>query len=100
MAAQGDFGRIVTLQVSPEQAQKINVATELGRLSLTLHPTGTVPAVMTDKDSNQQTVWAGDTSPALGEIKPPQNVVADPGLPVMRGDKAVQLKLRCTRPLP
>jgi hypothetical protein len=39
-------------------------------------------------------VWAGDVSPALGQIKPPQNVVADPGIHVMRGDKAVQVKWR------
>ena len=30
------FGRTVTLEVTPEQAEKINVATELGKLSLTL----------------------------------------------------------------
>lgn len=90
-----DFGRIVTLQVTPEQAQKINVATELGRLSLTLRPTGTLPAVATNGRPNPQAaVWAGDVSPALGEVKPPQNVVADPGIQVMRGEKAVQVKLR------
>src|SRR5207248_78753 len=30
------FGRTVTLEVTPEQAEKINVAAELGKLSLTL----------------------------------------------------------------
>ncbi len=34
--AGGTFGRTVTLEVTPEQAEKINVATELGKLSLTL----------------------------------------------------------------
>jgi len=95
MVAGDEFGRIVTLQVSPEQAQKINVATELGRLSLTLRPTGAIPAVAANGKPNlQAAVWAGDVSPALGEVKPPQNVVADPGIAVMRGDKAVQVKLR------
>jgi len=95
MVAGDEFGRIVTLQVTPEQAQKINVATELGRLSLTLRPTGAIPAVAANGKPNlQAAVWAGDVSPALGEVKPPQNVVADPGIAVMRGDKAVQVKLR------
>src|ERR1700722_17275154 len=30
------FGRTVTLEVTPEQAERVNVATELGKLSLTL----------------------------------------------------------------
>src|SRR5580692_3785740 len=34
--AGGSFGRTVSLEVTPEQAEKINVATELGKLSLTL----------------------------------------------------------------
>ena len=34
--ASNGFGRTVTLEVTPEQAEKINVATELGKLSLTL----------------------------------------------------------------
>jgi len=36
-AARYTFGRIVTLEVMPEQAEKINVATKLGKFSLTLH---------------------------------------------------------------
>ena len=94
--AAGKFGRTVTLQVTPEQVPKINIAAELGKLSLNLLPIGTVPspAVTTDRDPNRPPVWVGDVSPALGEIKPPQNVVADPGIHVMRGNKAVQIKLR------
>jgi pilus assembly protein CpaB len=94
MVEQGEFGRTVTLQVTPEEAQKINVATELGKLSLTLRPAGAVPAVARNKEPDTQAVWAGDVSPALGTVKPPDNVVADPGIHVMRGDKAVQVKLR------
>ena len=68
MVAGDEFGRTVTLQVTPEQAQKINVATELGKLSLTLRPTGTLPAVAANGRPNPQAaVWAGDVSPALGE---------------------------------
>jgi pilus assembly protein CpaB len=95
VAVQGDFGRTVTLQVTPEQAQKVNVATELGKLSLTLRPSSAAPDVVVKKEPNSQAVWAGDVSPALGSVKPPENaVVADPGIQVMRGEKAVQVKIR------
>ena len=36
MAAGNAFGRTVTLEVTPDQAEKINVATELGKLSLSI----------------------------------------------------------------
>ena len=39
-AANGNFGRTVTLEVTDDQAEKINVATELGKLSLTLRGVG------------------------------------------------------------
>jgi Flp pilus assembly protein CpaB len=93
MAAQGNFGRTVTLQVTPEEAQKLNVAAEPDKSSLILRPTGTVPAVVTDEDLLTGGVGRRRVA-RLGEIKPPQNVVADPGSRVMRGDKAVQVKLR------
>jgi hypothetical protein len=35
-ASGSTFGRAVTLEVTPEQAEKVNVAAELGKLSLTL----------------------------------------------------------------
>ena len=59
MVARDDFGRTVTLQVTPEQAQKINVATELGKLSLTLRPTGTIPAVAAKAEPTPQTAVVG-----------------------------------------
>jgi pilus assembly protein CpaB len=77
--------------VSLEEAQKINVATELGRLSLTLRPSGASPAIA--KEENLQPVWASDVSPAIGSIKRPPNVVIDPGIQVIRGTKTVQVKL-------
>ena len=91
-----DFGRTVTLEVTPEQAQKINVAVELGKLSLTLRPAGAAPASNMQAAAGPPAVWAGDVSPALGAVKPPEiATVADPGVKVMRGDKpAVQVKLK------
>jgi len=95
-AAQGnnDFGRTVTLEVTPAQAQNINVAAELGKLSLTLRPAGS--KIASGAQSNAPT-WAGDVSPALGSVMPPPlKVVADPPtVAVMRGGKAAEMtKLR------
>jgi pilus assembly protein CpaB len=91
---QGEFGRTVTLEVSPEQAQKINVATELGKLSLTLRPSGAAPLIAQNRETNPQAVWAGDVSPALGTVRQPEIApVPEPGIQVMRGDKASQVKL-------
>src|SRR6516162_24860 len=39
-AGNGNFGRTVTLEVTDDQAEQINVATELGKLSLTLRGVG------------------------------------------------------------
>jgi pilus assembly protein CpaB len=76
-AANGNFGRTVTIDVTPEQAEKINVAAELGKLSLTLRnisgPNGVVatstvgPGQATGvKPTGVKPTWAGDVSPALG----------------------------------
>lgn len=61
----------VTLEVSPEQAEDINVATELGKLALALRGIGNrrgviVPSMAdVDKRYAVKPVWAGDVSPAL-----------------------------------
>lgn len=95
LAAGGDaFGRTVTLEVTPSQAQKIYVATELGKLSLTLRPNPAQLASAKPADAPNAT-WAGDVSPALGSVSPPIKVVADPpAVALMRGNKpAVTVKL-------
>jgi pilus assembly protein CpaB len=71
-AANGNFGRTVTIDVTPEQAEKINVAAELGKLSLTLRsisgPNGVVATstVGPGQATGVKPTWAGDVSPALG----------------------------------
>jgi pilus assembly protein CpaB len=81
-----DFGHTVTLEVTPAQAQKINVATELGKLSLTLRP---AEAKAAPELKPVAATWAGDVSPALGSVRPPANVVVDPPVvAVLRGSKA------------
>lgn len=68
------FGRTVTLEVTPAQAEAINVATELGKLSLTLRSLdkrttsterASPGAAPTSAVSPIKATWAGDVSPAL-----------------------------------
>jgi pilus assembly protein CpaB len=68
--ANGNFGRTVTLEVTADQAEQINVATELGKLSLTLRsitsPTTTLASASpTSQLEHIKPKWAGDVSPAL-----------------------------------
>jgi len=69
-AANGNFGRTVTLEVTDDQAEQINVATELGKLSLTLRGVGQPITTLASPTSAPTTEkvkpqWAGDVSPAL-----------------------------------
>jgi pilus assembly protein CpaB len=94
------FGRTVTLEVTPEQAEKINVATELGKLSLTLRSiSGThgFAASLTPEPGKAPGVkptWAGDVSPALGDATPRPKIVAaeQPTVEVIHGTKTVVVR--------
>jgi pilus assembly protein CpaB len=65
--ANGNFGRTVTLEVTAEQVEQINVAAELGKLSVALRsitsPTTTLAAA--SPSEHIKPTWAGDVSPAL-----------------------------------
>src|SRR5205085_1494728 len=73
----------MTLEVTPEQAEKITVARELGRLDLTLRgfsgsPDGIVASSTPGfKGSGAKPVWAGDVSPALGGAMPEKPVTIE-----------------------
>jgi pilus assembly protein CpaB len=78
--------RTVTLEVTPEQAEKINVAAELGKLSLTLRGVGGASA-----SSGSKPTWAGDVSPALRgatseKATPPER----PPVDIIRGSKGTE----------
>lgn len=99
--AGNSFGRTVTLEVSPEQAERINVATELGKLSLTLrNMTGTDAFATASAELSGppgiRPIWAGDVSPALGDAvgstKP--TAAEQPVVEVIRGTKAVAVMTR------
>jgi len=94
------FGRTVTLEVTPEQAEKINVATELGKLSLTLRSISGTDGVATASTprpaqaTGVKPTWAGDVSPALGDAMPPNKVMVaeQPPVEVIHGTKVVAVK--------
>jgi pilus assembly protein CpaB len=94
------FGRTVTLEVTPEQAETINVAAELGKLSLTLRSisgtdgVATVPTPGPAQASGVKPTWAGDVSPALGDAMPPNKVIVaeQPPVEVIHGTKVVVVK--------
>jgi pilus assembly protein CpaB len=100
ISAANSFGRTVTLEVTPEQAEKINVAAELGKLSLTLRSVPTTEAVAAASTARLalgrgiRPIWAGDVSPALGDAMPQNKVVAAGQRPVevIRGTKAAAVK--------
>src|ERR1700751_33761 len=101
-AANGNFGRTVTLEVAAEDAEKINVAAELGKLSLTLRsipgptdPTrvaSTSPTAIPEQE-HIKPKWAGDVSPALyGAAEPKPVAVTPPPVQIFRGGKAETVK--------
>ena len=86
------FGTTVTLEVTPEQAEKMNVAAELGKLSLTLRSITTAEGGVTTstagpgKATGVKPTWAGDVSPALGGAMPDKVLTAQrPPVEIIRG---------------
>jgi pilus assembly protein CpaB len=61
----GNFGRTVTLEVTADQAELINVAGELGKLSVTLRSVTGPTALASASPEPIKPKWAGDASPAL-----------------------------------
>jgi pilus assembly protein CpaB len=93
------FGRTVTLEVTPEQAERINVAVELGKLSLTLRSITAADSIGGLASGSTVTstitpIWAGDVSPALGAAMPAPKVspAEQPAVAVIHGTKAVVMK--------
>jgi pilus assembly protein CpaB len=55
----------VTLEVTPDQAERCEVATHLGPLSLVVHSAQSLPASQDASLIGPQPVWADQVSPAL-----------------------------------
>jgi pilus assembly protein CpaB len=96
---------VVTLEVASQQAEKINVAQELGKLSLTLRSNERPPAVASESGTPAAptpipppappaATWAGDVSPALKSAVAPAKVIQaeKPSIKVMRGNNSVETK--------
>ncbi len=83
----------VTLESLPQQVEKINVAQELGKLSLTLRSLDE-PGIAAAPAKAQPPTWAGDVSPALTSAAPPAKVIAaeKPAIKVMRGTNSIDTK--------
>jgi len=97
MAAGSAFGRTVTLEVTPDQAEKINVATELGKLSLALRGVGGADGLAAasapglGKASGIKPTWAGDVSPALGGAVPEKVIPPERrSVEIIRGSKGIE----------
>jgi pilus assembly protein CpaB len=98
--AGNSFGRTVTLEVTPEQAERINVAAELGKLSLTLRNISGIDGVTAaatgdlTKPTGIKPIWAGDVSPALDDAMTSNKVLAaeQPVVEVIHGTKTVAVK--------
>ena len=108
-AKDGGFGRTVTLEVSPSQAEKLNVAAELGKLTVTLRSNGGVVADDRSDNTNAglnninaglnnqgftRAEWAGDVSPALGPANQPPVVAEPPTISIIRGATSQPVKTR------
>jgi len=86
------LGKSVTLEVTPDQAEKITVAAELGKLSLTLRGVGSSNDIVAAsqgyiKPAGVRPTWAGDVSPALsGAVTPDKVLVPErPTVEIIRG---------------
>jgi pilus assembly protein CpaB len=86
------------LEVTPEQAEKITVASELGKLAVTLRGTSDKDGVVAGstpgagKTSVIRAIWAGDVSPALGGTVPEHLVIKDtPPVIVIHGGSKTEL---------
>jgi pilus assembly protein CpaB len=63
-APEGKVARTVTLEVTPEQAERVAVAAQLGRLSLTIRA---MDGDGEGAERARRSVFGGDVSPALAE---------------------------------
>ena len=83
----------VTLELLPQQAEKVNVAQELGKLSLTLRSLDEA-GIAAAPGSMQPPTWAGDVSPALtSAVRSAKVIQAEkPSVKVMRGPNSIDTK--------
>ena len=97
VGAEGRIPRTVTLEVTEQQAEKLLVAMNLGKIELSMRPfatPGTETVPLAEGSATPTPTWASDVSPALKSVdrgaqsqmngRPPAPV---PAIAVMRGSK-------------
>ncbi|HEV2676369.1 MAG TPA: Flp pilus assembly protein CpaB [Aliidongia sp.] len=82
---EGKLAQTVTLEVDPQQVEKIVVATKLGDLSLTIRSLETATSVVAQAAGGTGPIWAEDVSPALKKISTPTKAVVSLPVTVYRG---------------
>jgi pilus assembly protein CpaB len=65
----------VTLEVTPDQAERCEVASHLGPLSLVVHASENGPGVESSRNLPAP-VWADQVSPALSNVHPGPSVIS------------------------
>jgi pilus assembly protein CpaB len=79
----------VTLEVTPDQAARCLVASDLGKLSLIVHSAQVQIGALPAQDlPSQQPVWAGQVSPALANTQPASPQIST--VHVFQGSPAAQ----------
>lgn len=81
--------RTVTLEVSPEDAEKVAVASRLGKLALAVRPVDSGAPV---DQSNHDVTYAQDVSNALGKGHGPEDTKATPSMHVFSGSTDKEYK--------
>lgn len=79
----GRVARTVTLEVTPEEAERVAVAAQLGRLSLTIR---SMAVEATDLPLSRRSVFGGDASPALAQTDPVERPIGA-RIRIIQGDE-------------
>ncbi len=74
--------RTVTLEVTPEDAEKVSVATRLGKLGLAVRP---VDSGKPAESNDHAVTYSQDVSSAIGNMRRSSDVVAAPSMHVFSG---------------
>jgi pilus assembly protein CpaB len=80
--AENAGSRTVTLEVTPEDAERVAVATRLGKLALAVRPVDAATRAVT---TGHDVTWSGDVSSALSQIRRTGDTAVTPTLHVYSG---------------
>jgi pilus assembly protein CpaB len=88
---EGKLAQTVTLEVDPQQVEKIVVATKLGALSLTIRSLQTPTQTAEQAIASRGPIWSEDVSPALKTLSTPSKSISTPKpVTIYRGANKVE----------